>query len=608
MSRSYYEFKKEDAEQFARFIGITAKPRGQELVFKFCPYCRSRKNQGTFAINLVSGAFNCKRASCGAKGNMLTLSKDFGFSLGDDVDAYLHQGRVYKNMRKYPRPKSKPKAVEYMEGRGISKEVTEEYALTVQKEHDNVLVFPFFDEDGMMQTAKYRNMEFVKDKTKGPKEWFEPNCKPILFGMDKCDPEASDTLVMTEGQIDSLSCAEAGIKNAVSVPNGAQGFTWVPNCWDFLGRFKTLIVFGDHEHGHITLLDAMAKKFNGTVKHVRVEDYLDCKDANEILLKYGKQAIVDAVTRAVPVADERIKKLSEVRKRDLTKAKVMKSGITQLDEKTGGFYFGQLIVLTGKRGEGKSTLASQFVTQAIDQGHTCMCYSGELPDWQFRDWIDRQFAGDSHIMHRRQPSGFVDYSVKAESLERIQAWYDDRCYLYNDTDLGGEVEREALPNIVRKSITQYGADVILLDNLMTALQDDLSNDLYRQQSAFVRELADIARQYEVIIFLIAHPRKSGAEFSNDDVSGSGNITNLAHMILQYSKPKDADADGDRVLRLTKNRLNGIVDYDGVPLWFEESSKRISEQEGRFNWKLSWEDMTDEEREGFTVDDNEDLPF
>ncbi|MEE1164329.1 MAG: hypothetical protein UHU21_11655, partial [Lachnospiraceae bacterium] len=253
-----YQFQPEDAERFANFIGITAKRNGDELKFKFCPYCGSRKDKGTFAINLTTGAFNCKRSSCGAKGNMLTLAKDFNFSLGRDVDAYLSGGKRFKNMRKYPRPKTKPKAVEYMESRGISKAVTESYALTTQRDHDNILVFPFFDDDGNMQFAKYRNTEFVKGETKGNKEWCEANCKPILFGMDKCDPEVNDgTLVMTEGQIDSLSCTEAGVKNAVSVPTGANGFTWVPYCWDFLGKFKTLIIFGDHEKGHITLLAEM---------------------------------------------------------------------------------------------------------------------------------------------------------------------------------------------------------------------------------------------------------------------------------------------------------------------------------------------------------------
>ena len=64
--------------------------------------------------------------------------------------------------------------------------------------------------------------------------------------MNHCNPD-NPTLVLTEGQIDSLSVAEAGIENAVSVPTGAKGFTWIPYCWDFLSQFKTLVVFGDCE-------------------------------------------------------------------------------------------------------------------------------------------------------------------------------------------------------------------------------------------------------------------------------------------------------------------------------------------------------------------------
>ena len=595
--------------RFAYEQGINAKRQGDELMFNICPYCHGNfsKDKKTFAINLKTGAFNCKRASCGAKGNMITLARDFNFSLGRDVDEYINPSSRYKNMRKYGRPKSKPAAVAYMESRGISREVTESYALTTQRDRDNILVFPFFDESGDMQFAKYRKTDF-NPQTDNSKEWCEANCKPILFGMDKCDPEACDTLVMTEGQIDSLSCVEAGIPNAVSVPTGKNGFTWVPHCWDFLSKFKTLIVFGDYERKEITLLAEMKERFHGIVKHVRPEDYKDCKDANEILRKYGKQAIVDAVTRAVPVTDERFKKLSEVQRKDLTQVPMMSSGLSGLDAVIGGFYFGQLIILTGERGKGKSTLGSQFIAEAINQNHVSMCYSCEMPDWLFQDWFDRQCAGQSHINNRRRNDGYVNYVVDAESVARIHAWYDEKCYLYDDTVLAGQEEQEALPDVVRKAIVQYGCKVILLDNLMMAMQDDMARDFYRQQSEFVRELAAIARQYEVIIFLVAHPRKSnGYTFKNDDVSGSGNITNLAHMVLNYTDPLEDDDPGDRILQVTKNRLTGRTNMKGIPLWFQESSKRISEVENDFSWRFGWESAMDA-MDGFTDTDGDDIPF
>ena len=163
---------------------------------------------------------------------------------------------------------------------------------------------------------------------------------------------------------------------------------------------------------------------------------------------------------------------------------------------------------------------------------------------------------------------------------------------------------------IRKAIVQYGCRVLLLDNLMTAMQDDTANDFYRQQSVFVRELATMARKYNVCIFLVAHPRKSNLnDFRNDDVSGSGNITNLASMVLQYGDPRDENDPGDRILRVTKDRLTGYTNYKGIPLWFQESSKRISEVEGEFNWMYSWDWMYswETDADGFGADDME-IPF
>lgn len=542
------------------------------------------------------------RASCGAKGNMLTLMREFNFSLGRDVDEYYSRSQRYKNMRQYPRPKSKPKAIEYMESRGISAEVTESYALTTQRDRDNILVFPFFDEHGDMQYAKYRKTDFDSARDNA-KEWCEAGCKPILFGMDKCNPEASKTLVMTEGQIDSLSCTEAGIQNAVSVPTGKNGFTWIPHCWDFLSRFDTLIVFGDHERGGITLLPEMKERFHGIVKHVRPEDYRDCKDANEILRKYGKQAVRNAVANAVPVENKAIKQLADVKRRNLSDMQYFNSGIKAFDALTGGFYFGQLIILTGERGKGKSTVGSQFITQAIDQDITTFCYSGEMPDWCFQDWLDRQAAGAAHITCRRQPNGSEIYSVSTDAVWPIHEWYRDRCYIYDDSILEGREEHEALIDTIRNAIVQYGCKVLLLDNLMTAMQDDVAADFYRQQTAFVRELAGMAKQYGVIIFLVAHPRKSySGDFRNDDVSGSGNITNLASMVLRYDEPRREEDPGERVLQITKNRLTGKTNFDGIPLYYQEASKRISESETYFNWRFSWD------KDDFAEYEDLEIPF
>ena len=591
---SIYEFDPDDAVRFAREQGTPTRTRGDELQLMACPYCRggrSGKDKYTFAINLKTGIFNCKRGSCGAKGNMITLHKDFNFSLGRDVDEYFDRTRqkTYRRFIKTPKPVSDDAAVAYLKSRGISEAICRKYHISTKPKEPNILTFPFYDEHGELQFVKFRKTDF-NSETDNNKEWCQADCQPILFGMDNIDPDVK-TLVMTEGQIDSLSVAEAGIPNAVSVPLGKQGFTWVPYCWDFLCQFDTLIVFGDHENGEITLLDEMKRRFSGLVKHVRPEDYRDCKDANDILRKYGAQAVRDAVERATPVKVSVIKDLTEVKRIDLSKLQCIPTGFGALDKIINGFYMGTLNLLTGARGEGKSTMSSQFGLFAVKAGLNVFYYSGELEEFIFKDWIERQIAGPSHINRIYKPNGYTDHSVDGNVVPLMEAWYKGKIQLY-DNNVMEESEDTGILKVVDIAIRQYDCKVIILDNLMTAIEDDFNTNIYRQQTAFVLELAKKAKKYNVIILLVAHPRKVGGNsIDNDDVMGSSNITNLADVVMSYSKPKGNQYTEDtpeRLLRVLKNRMNGRTDRNGILLHYDDDSKRVYEDGKDPGWSFGWE--------------------
>ena len=132
--------------------------------------------------------------------------------------------------------------------------------------------------------------------------------------------------------------------------------------------------------------------------------------------------------------------------------------------------------------------------------------------------------------------------------------------------------------------------MLLIDNLMTAMEDDMRADIYRLQTQFVKQLTQLAKTHNVLILLVSHPRKRILkQFGNDDVAGSSNITNLADVVLNYDTPTEG-GNSDRVLQITKNRNSGRLDFDGIPLWFHEGSKRIAEapQTQAFCWWLGWE--------------------
>ena len=561
-----YDFKSKDVFDFASFIGEETKQKGNELFFKYCPQCHGGgDDKDTFSVNLQTGAFKCFRASCDYHGHFVELARDFGYKLDDEHE---------RKYRRLPQPKieSKPKAIEYLESRGISAEVAKRYKITTQTHNENILVFPFYDDQNVLQFVKYRKTNFDKRFDKN-KEWCEAETMPILFGMAQC--EDFTRLVITEGQIDSLSLATCGIKNAVSVPTGALGFTWLANCWDWINKFQEVVVFGDYEKGKITLIETLEKRLQMKVKCVRPQDYLCEKDANDILRKYGKEAIIRAVEGAELRDVKYVKRLATVEAVNLRDLPKIRTGIRPLDRVCGGLLRGHVVLLSGKRGEGKSTFMSQLVAEAIEQDNAVFVYSGELPNYHFKNWLDLQIAGANHICTTRNEYNDEEYYLTEGCVKKINAWYYDKAFIFDNSAVSDD-EYEGLIKVMVDAICRYDIKLVCIDNLMTAMDGDPNTDIYRQQSTFVKKLEKLAQQYDVAIILVAHPKKSNAAFDNDTVSGSSDITNAVSFVFNYQRADDGD-ECDSYLMVTKNRMNGklMAGDKAIPLYYSEKSKRIS---------------------------------
>lgn len=608
----HYEVKEADIYEFASRQNIPVKVRGDEIQFHICPYCRGgngfRKDLGTFYISRKTGQFECKRATCGVKGNMITLARDFDFHLSDEFSRFYRKRPEYRTL---PQPKEeiipKPRAVEFLSSRGISEETAKAYRVTVQTSDEKVMCFPIYDETGKMVSVKYRNLEYTKDKKNGIKEWYEKNCMPYLYGIQVWN-QSFDRMILCEGQLDAMSCHEANIPNSFSVPGGAKGFTWYPPSYDFVTQFKEMIIFGDLENGKITLLDEMKQRFNGVIKYVRPEDYKDCKDANEILQKYGKEQIWKCIDNAVaiPVAD--IIELADVEDVDISKLEKLSVGIKAIDRILyGGLPFGGVHLISGKPGEGKSTFASQILVKAAERGYKCFAYSGELPNFMFKAWMLYQIAGGSHVfdvgddLHERK-----GFSISEANRNAISNWLRGKVFLYDNTQIDGDETKESLIKTTEMAIQRYGCRVILIDNLMTALDlEALSgDDQYERQSRFVKKLTRLALKYNVLILLVAHKRKNNFSANvNDEISGSGNIANLAMVTISYDKDNEIPED-HRLIKVAKNRLFGRLDLQGVEVLFDERSKRIYSEDFERDYEYDWME------EFSAVDDMDmnDIPF
>lgn len=609
----HYEFKEEDIYDFARSRGLQTKDRGDEIQFKRCPYCNGgehRRDLGTFSVNRKTGQFECKRSSCGVKGNLITLAKDFDFRLSDDFSKFYRKRETYKNL---PQPKKVVKAsdqaAEWLKSRGISKETADKYQITTKKDNKDVLCFLIYNAEGKLVNVKYRNLKFTKDKKNGIKEWFEEGCLPYLYGVNTWNGKY-DRMYLTEGQMDALALSECGLENCFSVPGGVKGWTWWPSSYDFVSKFSEIVVVGDYEKGHITLLDDIKLRFKGRIKHLKESDYKDCKDANELLLKYGAEDLRQCAENAVTLPIDCVIQAADVEYVDIFDLEKVPTGIKSLDFLLfGGLPFGGYSVITAKSGIGKSTLASQILVSAIDKGFKCYAYSGELPNYLFKAWMNYQVAGSTHIFDAQKDEySPVKPTISKTNINLISEWYRDKLWMY-DNDKVNKEDRVGVLDAMENAILQYGVRVILIDNLMTAVQSEMKPGMnkYDVQSEFADRLRYLGRKYNVCIILVAHKKKGNKDDSddeNDDISGTADITNLAMLTLSYNRDPMI-ADNQRLLKLLKNRVFGRTCLDGLLMNFDPRSRRTYGEDDDPNYEINFgasEDKAGDFTDGFMQTD------
>ena len=573
---SGYVMNEDDLWGLISAIGAKTRIRGEEIQFEYCPYCQggTKKDKWKFGINRRTGAYGCFKGGCDKHGHFVQLCRDFGYELIDS-----------RNIKytKFPQPEKKiiprDSAIAYLESRCISKETAEKYSVTAFAERPNVLWLPLFDEDGKLVGAKERRMDW-KQTSKFPKEKWVAGSKPVLFGIQQCVD--FDYIVITEGLIDALSVAESGIKNACSVPGGMNNDKWISLNYNWLMKFEKIIVFGDLENGSISLLKDISTRLPTKIYVVRDVDYLGEKDANAILQKFGTEEVRNCVLNSVPMKVDHVVDIADVEDEDLSTMPRVQTGVLELDRVLGGgIYYGQVCLLSGKRGEGKSTFMSQIFADALDQGINSFVYSGELRNADFKRCLNSQLAGISYMSKRINEFGEDEWYLDRETSQRISNWYRGRAFIYDNDSIMGD-ETIDLIGTIKKVVTQNAVRFICIDNLMTAMDIvPTKEDLYTTQGKFVGDLKNIARTYNVAIILIAHQRKAGKDqmqtdsFDNDTVSGSADVTNKVDIVLNYSRAKEDDVH-DSNLQVGKNRLVGTLRRgdNAIKMVYSSKTKRV----------------------------------
>lgn len=261
-------------------LGINLKGKTTGNVKVICPRCsetRRNKKDPSLSVDIDAGLYNCHH--CDFKGRVFEREKK-------------------EFVKPVPRlQKISDKATQWFDGRGISNNTLLRFGVTESKEW-----MPQFQKEVTAICFNYlRNEVLTNIKFRGPEKSFrmEKDAELIFYNLDSLDGE--ETCVIVEGEIDCLTMHECGIYNSISVPNGAskgnQKLEYLDNCWEVFEGLKKVIIATDNDEPGRSLKEELGRRI-GKDKCFTVEYPQGCKDANEVLLRHGKQAVALMVESA----------------------------------------------------------------------------------------------------------------------------------------------------------------------------------------------------------------------------------------------------------------------------------------------------------------------
>lgn len=494
----------------------------------FCPKChdqRKDKRDRSLSCNLQTGEFHC--FYCDFKG---CAAEEDEWEKQQRKAAW-HNAHPVKQKKTYRRPTPKPfspyseRLLAYMKGRGIS-----EATLKAMRVGEGMEWMP--QVQGEMNTVQfnyYLNGELVNTKFRtGNKHFkFVQNAELLPYNIDSI--KGTDTVIITEGEMDALSFYEIGHHNVVSVPSGANAnLEWMDDYWDdYFENKKLVYVASDTDTKGVILREALLHRFGADVCRV-VEYGDDCKDANDLLRLHGREALENALSCAKEVKIEGVFSVSDFEgSLDALYQNGMQKGVSighENFDRLCTFETKRLCIVTGIPGSGKSEFIDEIAERLnIRYGWRWAFFSPENAPLSYHaSKLIEKFVGKK-FGHATMPLN--EYAYAKQHLE-------------NDFSFISPTDNFKLDNILAKArslVRRRGIKALVIDpyNRLESEMGTRSETLY--VSEVLDKLSNFAQLNDVLVVLMAHPTKLQKDKQTGqiavptlyDIAGSANFYNKA---------------------------------------------------------------------------------
>ena len=538
-----------------------------------CPRCshtRKKKREKCLSVNINEGVWNCHH--CGWSGALKSNNKDH---------KNMSKSKSYKKPNWKPNSRNKlPEKVLnwFKKERKISEQTLKKFDIQVKtkwipdrEQKVKSIAFPYKEENSQTVNIKYRDLE---------KNWAQSkNGKKILFGLDRV-PENEDTLIITEGELDTLAAVESGLDFVASVPDGAPNpnaknldnkLSYLRNCEDRLKQFKTFILAVDGDPNGKKLRDELARRL-GYEKCYKVEYPEGTKDLNDVLMDYDKSKVQEVISGAQEFPIYGVYTISDTRDKilDFYKNGYKKSystGFGDLDE-----YYKirpqEYTTLTGIPGHGKSEFLDSILINMI-KNH----------NWKFAI-----FSPENHPVERHhsklieKAAGRKFHKVKSKRINETMDYLDNR--IFSIAPKNSILSLDKILSKTKQLIFRHGVNALVIDpynELDHQRQKGITQTEYI--SSFLSKIRHFARDKDIHIFIVAHPTKSVNDGKGNmrvptayDISGSANWYNKADNIISVFR----DQDNFTEIHVQKIRFYEIGKKGKITLEYDLSRRNYKE--------------------------------
>lgn len=311
--------------------------------------------------------------------------------------------------------------------------------------------------------------------------------------------------------------------------------------------------------------------------------------------------------------------MTDVQYVDMSKLVAIPTGYKELDKKIIGLLMGDVTVLSGLSGSGKTSWIDCVVLNAVQRGYKVGIWSGELQDFRFQSWIDQISAGKNYVCKKE---GYENYYYTPKNIaNQINKWLEGKLFLYNN-NYGSKWQQ--LFADIKTLVENEGTQLVVLDNLMALQIDSYDGDKYTQQTRFINDLKEYAKAKNIHVILVCHPRKEGGFLRKESISGTADLTNLADsVIIIHRIGKDFEQRAgeffgkdkvlpylkyNSVIEVCKNRSMGVIDLL-VGMYYEVESRRLKNEISEnivYGWQEQPSQLTFEPTPESDVSDLQDI--